>query len=83
VDKKPQLESQLRLFRDGKLVYASRGSNVTSEKVQNGKQLIITGQMTLKQIPSGDYTLQVIIEDNLRNDKYRIATQAIDFQVRS
>jgi len=82
VDKKPQLESQIRLFRDGKLVYISRGANLVSEALQSGKQLIVTGQMQLKQIPAGDYTMQIIIEDNLRNDKYRIATQAIDFQVR-
>jgi VWFA-related protein len=83
VDKKPELESQLRLFRDGKLVYSNRGTSLAAEKVENGKQLVVTGQMTLKTIPAGDYTLQIIVEDNLRHDKYRIATQAIDFQVRS
>jgi VWFA-related protein len=83
IDKKPQLESQLRLFRDGKLVYTSRGANVAAEPAEKGKQLVVTGQLQLKQITAGDYTLQIIVEDNLRNDKYKIATQAIDFQVRS
>jgi hypothetical protein len=83
VEKKPQLETQIRLYRDGQLAYASRGASVIAESVQNGKQLVLTGQMQLKQIAAGDYTLQVIVEDHLRYDKYRIATQAIDFQVRS
>ena len=83
VDKRPQLETQVRLFRDGKLVYSSRGESVVADAAQKTKQLILTGQMQLKQIAAGDYTLQLIVEDNLRHDKYRIATQAIDFQVRS
>ena len=82
VDKKPLLNTQIRLFRDGQLVYASRGASVIAGAVQNGKQLILMGQMQLKQISAGNYTLQLIVEDGLRHDKYRIATQAIDFQVR-
>jgi len=82
VDKKPQLESQIRLYREGKLMYASRGSSVVSQAAEKGKQLVITGQMKLNKITPGDYTLQVIVEDNLRHDKYRIAAQAMDFQVR-
>jgi len=81
-DKKPQLESTIRLFRDGKLVYAGRAASLIAQAVQNGKQLVVTGQMHLKQIAAGDYTLQLIVEDNLRHDKYRIATQVMDFQVR-
>jgi hypothetical protein len=83
VDKRPQLETQIRLFRDGKLVYASRGESVLAQGAQSGKLLILTGQMQLKQIFPGDYTMQLIVEDNLRHDKYRIATQVMDFQVRS
>ena len=82
VDKRPQLETQIRLFRDGKLVYASGGKSIAAQAMQ-GKQLVLTGQMQLKQISPGDYTMQLIVEDTLRHDKYRIATQAMDFQVRS
>ena len=81
-DKKPQLESQIRLFRNGQQVYASRGASVISAPQQNSKRLILTGQMQLKQISAGDYTLQIIVQDHLRYDKYQIATQASDFQVR-
>jgi len=81
-DKKPQLETQIRLFKNGQPVYVSRGANVTAEQQQKSKPLILKGQFQLKQISAGDYTLQIVVQDNQRYDKYRIATQAMDFQVR-
>jgi len=81
-DKKPQLETQIRLFRDGQPVYVSRGASVTGEQLQKSKRLFLKGQFQLKQISAGDYTLQIVVQDNQRYDKYRIATQAMDFQVR-
>jgi hypothetical protein len=81
-DKKPQLETQIRLFKDGQPVYVSRGANVTGEQQQKSKGLILKGQFQLKQISAGDYTLQIVVQDNQRYDKYRIAAQAMDFQVR-
>jgi hypothetical protein len=82
VDKKPQLESQIRLFRDGQMVYASHGSALASDPQNNPKRLIATGRFQLNRIPPGNYTFQLIVEDNLRHDKYARAVQAIDFQVR-
>jgi hypothetical protein len=77
------LESALRLFKDGKLVYSGRGSAIASTAVKSSKQLVVTGQFQLNQIPAGDYTMQLIVEDSLRHDKYRLAAQAIDFQIRN
>lgn len=82
-DKKPQLETQVRIFRDGQLLYANRGGPVNTNSLQSGKQrVVLTGQLQLKQIAAGDYTMQVIVEDKLRDDKNKVAIQAIDFQVR-
>jgi VWFA-related protein len=83
VDKQPQLASVLRLFKDGKLVYSDRGGAIASAAVKNSKQLVIAGQVQLRQIAAGDYTMQLIVEDNLRHDKYRLAAQAIDFQIKN
>jgi VWFA-related protein len=83
VDKEPQLESVLRLFKDGKIVYSGRSSAIASTPVKNSKQLVVAGQFQLNQIPAGDYTMQLIVEDSLRHDKYRLAAQAIDFQIRN
>ena len=83
VDKEPELEGVLRLFKDGKLVYSGGGSAITATPVKNSKQLVVTGQFKFGQIPPGDYTMQLVVEDKLRHDKYRLATQAMDFQVRN
>jgi hypothetical protein len=37
----------------------------------------------LKQVPAGDYTMQLVVEDKLRHDKYRLTAQAMDFQDRN
>ena len=81
-DKTPQLEGQVRLFRDGRQVYASMPSNVIADKQENPKRLLSAGRMQLTQIPPGQYVLQVLIADKLRNEKDRTAAQSIDFEIR-
>jgi hypothetical protein len=73
-DKKPQLVVQTRLFRDGQQVYA--GSQ------QDPKELLGVGRVQFGQAPPGDYVLQVIVTDKLAKEKYRIAAQSIDFEIR-
>jgi VWFA-related protein len=79
---KPELESQVRLFRDGQQIYASMPSTLSAEKQPNPKRLIGAGQMQLTQVPPGDYVMQIVITDKLRKEKQQVATQSIDFQVR-
>ncbi len=81
-DKTPQLEGQVRLFRDGRQVYASMPSNVIADKQENPKRLLGAGHMQLTQIPPGQYVLQILIADKLRNEKERTAAQSIDFEIR-
>jgi hypothetical protein len=33
-------------------------------------------------VPPGDYVLQVVVMDKLAPEKYRIAAQSMDFEVR-
>jgi hypothetical protein len=82
-DKKPQLEARVRVFRDGRQVFASPSSTVETASPTNSKRVATGGRLQLSQLTPGDYVLQVIVADNLRFDKYRIATQAIDFQVQN
>jgi hypothetical protein len=82
-DKKPQLEARVRLFRDGKEVYDGPQEQLSSAKPPSDlKRLRFSGGIHLSQISPGRYTLQLIVADNNRYDKYRMATQAIDFEVR-
>jgi hypothetical protein len=82
-DKKPQLEARVRVFRDGRQVFASPSSTVETASPTNSKRVATGGRLQLSQLTPGDYVLQVIVADNLRFDKYRMATQAIDFQVQN
>jgi VWFA-related protein len=81
-DKKPQLESQLQLFRDGRQVFASMPAAIGGDKPPNPKRVISTGTLQLAKVPPGNYILEIVLVDKLRNGKGSIATQAIDFQVR-
>jgi hypothetical protein len=81
VDKMLQLKAQVRLFREGRQVFATPSNPVEAEGRTTSKSLAVTGQLQLPQIPAGDYILQIIVTDDLRDDKYRIAVQTIDFQI--
>jgi hypothetical protein len=39
------------------------------------------GRIQLGKIAPGDYVLQVIVTDELANDKYKVAAQSMDFQI--
>ncbi|MCX6616399.1 MAG: hypothetical protein NTZ98_09890, partial [Acidobacteria bacterium] len=80
--KKPQLESQLRLFRDGKQVYAGKPMPVDASTLALVQRVVAGGELRLaKSMEPGDYTLQVIVTDKLAQQKSNTAAQWIDFQV--
>jgi VWFA-related protein len=81
-DKKPQLEEQVRLFRDGQQVFTTKPTPVNSDKQPNPKRLVGSGRIQLTKVPPGNYILQVIILDKLRKGADSVAAQAIDFQVK-
>jgi hypothetical protein len=81
-DHKPQLESQTRLFRDGQQVYEGKPNPLAMNGQQDPKRLIAGGTMKLgAQIAPGDYVLQVTVTDRLAKEKFRTATQWMDFEV--
>jgi VWFA-related protein len=78
----PRLTSQVRMFRDGKLLY-----------VGDPKTIDLSGQMDLERITAsgglrlgptiglGQYILQVTINDRQVDEKNGTATQWIDFEI--
>ena len=81
-DHKTQLESQTRLFRDGQQVYEGKPNPLPMNGQPDPKRLVAGGTMKLgAQIAPGDYVLQVIVTDKLAKDKFRTATQWMDFEV--
>jgi VWFA-related protein len=78
----PQLESQTRLFRDGQQVYEGKPNPLTMNGQPDLKRLVAGGSMKLgAQIAPGDYVLQVIVTDKLAKEKFRTASQWMDFEV--
>jgi hypothetical protein len=81
--KKPELEVQTRLFKDGEQIYEGKPTPLPSGGPQpDPKHMIGGGRLKLgDKIAPGDYVLQVIVTDKLAKEKYRVATQSMDFEI--
>lgn len=80
--KKPQLESQLILLKDGKQVFVGKVSPLNVGEELDWKHIPASGRLRLgDDLAPGDYILQIIVTDKLANEKYRWATQWMDFEI--
>ena len=79
---KPQLKTQVRMFRDGKQVLSGKETALDASNQPDLKRLPMTGALQLgSAMAPGEYVLQVIVTDPLAKEKYRVASQWIDFEV--
>ena len=79
---RPQLETELRLYADGKLVYTGGVRPLDAGSQPDPKRLVGGGSIRLgKELVPGDYVLQVVVNDKLAKDKRHLATQWIDFEL--
>lgn len=79
---KPRLLTQVRLFRNGQPVFAGKELPFDASSQPDLKRLTANGAVQLgSQMEPGEYVLQVVVTDLIRKDKYRIASQWIDFEV--
>ncbi|HKP84481.1 MAG TPA: VWA domain-containing protein [Blastocatellia bacterium] len=77
-----QLETQLRLYRDGRQVYASPVKPLKTVSEADSKRLIAGGSLRLgTDLVPGDYVLQVVVTDKLAKDKKQLVTQWTDFEI--
>jgi hypothetical protein len=80
--KKPQLESQVILLKDGKQVFVSKVSPLNVGEEPDWKHIPASGRLRLgDELTPGEYMLQVIVTDKLAKEKYRWATQWMDFDI--
>jgi VWFA-related protein len=78
----PQLTTQVRLFRDGTPVFTGKENPFVINNAPDLKRLIAGGVLQLgTDLPPGEYVLQIVANDALANQKYRTATQWIDFEI--
>jgi VWFA-related protein len=78
----PRLQTQMRIFRDGKEFFAGRVQALDTAGQTDLKRLRANGALQLgTEMQPGEYILQVIVTDLLAKEKYRTATQWIDFEI--
>jgi len=77
-----QVETQMRLFRDGREIFAGRVEPLEMNDQTDLKRLVAGGAFQLgTNMTPGEYILQIIATDPLAKTKYRVATQWIDFEI--
>lgn len=81
-DGKPQLQTQMRLFKDGKAVLDGAKKPFDLAGQADMQKLSLMTAFTLGSgMPPGDYVLQLIVTDNLAKEKYKTTTQWVQFEV--
>lgn len=78
---RPQLQTQLRIFRDGRQVYAGQPVPFDPGKQTDMKTLHDGMRMRLGGLAPGEYILQIVVTDLLAPEKRRTVTQWTDFEV--
>ena len=77
-----QLATQLRLYRDGRLVYDGGIRPFDPKEQTDMRQAIAGGSVRLgNDLAPGEYALQVIVIDKLAKVKEQMATNWIDFEI--
>ncbi len=78
----PQLTTQVRLVRDGKVIFTGKEVPFDTAKQTDLKRLMAGGAIQLgTALGPGEYALQIIVNDALANEKRRTVTQWIDFEI--
>ena len=79
---KPQLQVQVRLFRNGEQVFTGRETTFDGGNQTDMKRLETSGAIMLgTEMLPGEYQLQVVVTDPLAKEKYRVASRWIDFEL--
>jgi VWFA-related protein len=82
ITNKPQLVSQIQLFRDGQPVFTGKEIALNFTEVTDPKRLVSGGAIKLgTDLAAGEYVLQVIVKDMLADEKHRTVTQWMDFEI--
>ncbi|HQU81829.1 MAG TPA: VWA domain-containing protein [Pyrinomonadaceae bacterium] len=79
---KTNLTYQTRVFRDGKLLFEGKPKEIPAENMLDQQRVLISSSLSLgKEMQLGEYVLQVVVIDNLANEKRKIAAQFVQFEL--
>ncbi len=78
----PSVTTQIRLFRDGKEIFAGQTNRLDPTGQADLKRMVGSGRIQLGSVLApGEYVAQVVVTDLLADSKHGIATQWIDFEI--
>jgi VWFA-related protein len=78
----PQVQTQVRMFREGSPVFAGKEQILTLNNPTDLKRLGASGALILgSDMAPGEYVFQIVVTDLLADAKHRVATQWIDFEL--
>jgi len=78
----PQVTVQVRLYRDGAEVFTGKETQFNAGQQTDLQRLPAIGAIRLgTDMTPGDYVIQIVVTDGLADQKHRVATQWMDFQV--
>ena len=72
---------QIRLFRDGKVIFEGKSQIVKAEDAKPKAANIVGSLMLGAEMEPGDYVLQVVVTDKLRKAKQNTTSQFVQFEV--
>jgi hypothetical protein len=79
---KAHLKTQLKLYRDEKLVFTGDELEFSPLDATDPKRLLGAGVVQIKAgMPAGAYVIQIVVTDLLEKGKAKIASQWIDFDI--
>ena len=79
---KPNLTIQARLYRNGEIVFTGNAVPFDIRGQADLKRLAGGGAIQLgTTMKPGEYVLQIVVSDLLAKEKYRTATQWMDFEI--
>jgi hypothetical protein len=79
---KPQLKTQLKMYRDGKLIFLGNEEAFSPLDQTDPKRLLGAGVVRMgSQMVPGEYVIQIVVTDLLAKQKENVTSQWIDFDV--
>jgi hypothetical protein len=80
---KPQIETRMRLFRDGQTVFTGKPQTLDVSQQKNMKRLMGAGRIRLgPDLIPGEYIVEITVTDALAPKALGTATQWTDFEIR-
>lgn len=79
---KPDLTAQMRMFKDGKLLYEGKTQPVPTDNLTDTRRVNVSSSLSLgTNMQTGDYILQILITDNLAKKKRQTVSQFVPFEI--